>query len=73
MIVDKFRKTGKVATTRYVRKSLLSENVYEWCEVGEDSRYDIAQGTCNGEDLPDHVKDLCDNYSGSFYACEWPL
>jgi hypothetical protein len=74
MIKDKYRTTGKLKNfpvRRYVRKS---KDGYTWCERSEkDKRYDVAQGTCDGEDLPLHIKEVCDAYSGYFYACEWPL
>ena len=72
MIRDKFRRSG-VCSNRYVRKHRIND-YYEWCEQDAVSpQYDIAQGTCEEDDLPDHIKDACDKYKGYFYACEWPF
>lgn len=71
-VIARYRVAGKVKA-RYVAKSALG-NCYRWCEQSaENPRYDIAQGTCDAEDLPDDVKIKCDTYDGSHYACEWPL
>jgi hypothetical protein len=72
VIITKYGIPG-AAKARYVRKA-TSQNFYEWCEQSaEKPRYDIAQGTCEAEDLPEDVRKKCDEYNGSFYACEWPL
>lgn len=69
----KYRVPGKVKA-RYVRKSLVKKDVYEWCEQSlEKPEYDVAQGTCNSSDLPKEIMEECDKYIGSFYACEWPI
>jgi hypothetical protein len=66
----KFRVAGPVRK-RYVRKS---GDAYRWCEQSAvNPAYDVAQGTCDAEDLPDAVRAACDAYTGVFYACEWPL
>ena len=71
MIVDKFRIEGVKSNTRYVRKNHLS-GIYHWCEVDpRNPNYDIAQGTCSSEDLPDGVRHSCDEYSGVHYATQW--
>jgi len=73
MIVDTYRKEGRVYK-RFVRRALLCNDLYQWCEQSEDNTaFDIAQGTCRGEDLPEDIKKTCDEYEGAFYACEWPL
>jgi len=73
MIVTKYRIDGKTYK-RFVRRVILIDNLYQWCEQSaEDHRFDIAQGTCRGEDLPPDIKKQCDEYQGAFYACEWPL
>ena len=70
MIQTSFRKPG-AASARYVRKSI---GCFRWCEQSAiDPRYDIAQGTCDGSDLPEDIRERCDKYNGAFYACEWPL
>lgn len=69
-VFTKFRVAGPVSK-RYVRKS---GDVYRWCEQSvTNPAYDVAQGMCDSEDLPDDVRAACDAYTGSFYACEWPL
>ena len=55
---------------RYVKKSGA---LYRWCLQDQDSKYDIQQGTCDLLDLPEDVRKACDEYNGSFYACEWKL
>lgn len=72
MIRDSYRKEGKVKT-RFVRK-VAGQDFYKWCEQSlENPKYDIAQGTCEEDDLPTDIQKKCDEYTGSFYACEWPL
>lgn len=73
MITEIFRSAGSVKA-RYVRKARGSDNVYQWCEQSAvDTRYDLAQGTCEASDLPDDIRKKCDEYDGCFYACEWPM
>lgn len=72
MIQTKFR-VNKPAMARFVRKGFVPGE-YVWCEQSaEDARYDVAQGTCNAEDLPPTIRKKCNEYYGSFYACEWPM
>lgn len=72
MIITKYRSSGK-PLCRFVRKA-KSQKYYEWCEQSIDNpRFDVAQGTCDAEDLPDDIRIKCDNHNGSFYACEWKL
>lgn len=72
MITELFRSAGS-AKARYVRRSAV-EGVYQWCEQSaDDTRYDVAQGTCEASDLPDDIRKKCDEYDGYFYACEWPM
>lgn len=75
MILTKYRVAGPVKT-RYVRKSAIHD-FYEWCEQSaKDTRYDLAQGTCEAEDLPEAIRQKCDEMHGKTwgtYACEWPL
>lgn len=71
MIIEKFRDCGTTGA-RYVRR--LREDLYAWCESSAaDPRYDVAQGTCEADDLPADIRAVCDAYHGSGYACEWPL
>lgn len=72
MIRTQYRIPG-TAKARYVRKA-IGQDFYEWCEQSaEDLRFDIAQGTCEAEDLPPDIRQKCDEHNGAFYACEWPL
>ena len=72
MILTSYRKEG-LAKARFVKRR-HGQGFYVWCEQSmEDPRYDIAQGTCEAEDLPEDVRFMCDHYFGSFYACEWRL
>lgn len=58
---------------RYIRRHHC-QDWYVWCEQdAENPWFDIAQGTCEAEDIPEDVKELCDNYKGAFYACAWPF
>jgi hypothetical protein len=57
---------------RYVAKG-IGGGPYRWCEVGDDRRFDIRQGVCDADDLPEDIRQQCDNYTGALYACEWPL
>lgn len=73
MIRTQYRKEGRVKA-RYVKKVLGQEGGYKWCEQSVDNPgYDIAQGTCEAEDLPPEICKKCDEYNGAFYACEWPI
>lgn len=59
------------ADKRYVRKSGES---YRWCErSAADPAYDVAQGACDADDLPEDVRAKCDAHTGWGYACEWPF
>jgi hypothetical protein len=58
---------------RYVGKGLGKGSPYRWAEVGADRRYDIRQGTCDAEDLPEDLRRKCDMSGGFLYATEWPL
>lgn len=72
MIRDQYRKEGKTLA-RYVRKA-AGQGFYKWCEQSaENPRYDVAQGTCEPEDLPEDIRKKCDDQHGAFYACEWPI
>jgi hypothetical protein len=72
MIRTQYKVSG-TAKARYVRK-VAGRNLYKWCvQSAEDLRFDIAQGTCEAEDLPPEIRQKCNDYRGRFYACEWPL
>lgn len=64
--------TEESKVRRYVVKAPIVG--YRWCEQSaEDSRFDLRQGTCDREDLPPHIAEICDRHKGAFYASEWPL
>lgn len=46
-------KSDEPVTVRYVRYCGAGE--YRFCEVGQDRRFDQAQGTCSIDDLPADV------------------
>lgn len=75
MIRDTYRRPGK-AVTRYVRKAIGGSH-YQWAEQSPvDPRFDIAQGVCDAEDLPDDIRSKCDELEGQnagLYACWWPF
>lgn len=73
MIHTKYRVAGEV-NKRYVRK-YPGKDLYMWCETSLDNRYDLAQGTCEAEDLPADIIEKCelDGVRSCFYTCEWPL
>lgn len=58
---------------RFVRKSLVATGRYDYCIQSVDKRYDAEQGYCDSEDLTEEVRNSADSYTGSAYACEWPL
>ena len=72
-IREKYRSYGE-AKDRYVRKA-IRRPWFEWCETSlADDRYDVAQGTCDAEDLPAHVLKKCLSCPpNGVYACRWPL
>lgn len=72
MILTTYRSKG-AASNRYVKR-VHGQDFYRWCEQSAaDLRYDVAQGTCTSEDLPDDIRQKCDEYRGSFYPCVWHL
>lgn len=73
MIVTTFKtkNTTLLAGERYVRK-IVGELKYCWCiQCHNDKRYDVEQGVCDAEDLPDDIRKKCDEHTGAFYACIW--
>lgn len=65
-----YRVPGPVSK-RYVRKSGDGCRWYEQSAV--KPTYDVAQGTCDANDLPADVRATCEAHTGASYACEWPL
>lgn len=59
---------------RYVRAAF--DGKYRWCEVGDDRRYDLRQGTVKAEALPADVREAADarRAAGVWpFNVEWPL
>lgn len=58
---------------RYVKKW---GDRYKYCIQSRETAYDVEQGFCDAEDLPDLIREKCDGRvvdTSAFYACEWPL
>jgi hypothetical protein len=53
-------------TSRYVAKDAVGAG-YHWCEQCDKTRFDLAQGTCDADDLPDDVKQAADELKNT-----WP-
>lgn len=54
---------------RYVRRS---GDIYRFCEVGEDRRYDIRQGVVEPHEVPRAVLDEADKRACQYYGyVEW--
>jgi hypothetical protein len=59
-------------TKRYVRRSCAAGG-YDFCEVGQDRRYDIRQGTVDPSELPDEIRIAADeHYKTSSSYIDWP-
>lgn len=60
---------------RYVKRdNFLPEGIYSFCEVGEDRRYDIRQGTVTGDELPAAVREAADKAAKEHcHYVSWPL
>lgn len=57
--------------SRYVRRSA---NGYQFCEVGDNRRYDLRQGRVDASELPASVKAAADAMAGrAFSYVDWPL
>lgn len=70
MITTIYRSEGPEGN-RYVGKS--ARGGYRWCiQHATKKHFDVAQGTCDAEDLPADVLEKCDAYDGVHYACQWP-
>lgn len=47
---------------------------YFWCEVGDDRRYDLRQGSCDAADLTEDILEAVEARRGHAFAfVEWPL
>ena len=57
---------------RYVMHAM--DGSYCFCEVGQDRRFDLRQGTVMAAELPDSVREAADARKGYWPAyVEWPL
>lgn len=60
-------------TKRYVRRSSAAGG-YDWCEVGQDRRYDVRQGTVEPDELADDIRAAADaHYKTSSSYIDWPF
>ena len=66
--------TPEMVKTRYVRMSILCDR-FEFCEVGEDRRYDLRQGVVNDPSIiPVEIRALAEQRrNDAFRYVEWPL
>jgi hypothetical protein len=62
----------KIDGMRFVRA--CHPTGYVWCiQSNSAKRYDLQQGTCDAEDLPDDVRAAADSLLGrAFSYVEWP-
>jgi hypothetical protein len=64
--------TAEAILKRYVRK-INAEGGYDFCEVGEDRRFDLRQGTVDADELPDSIRAAADeHYKTSRSYIDWP-
>jgi len=60
-------------TKRYVRRSSAAGG-YDFCEVGEDRRFDVRQGTVEPDEIPEAVRAAADELRKTSCAyVDWPL
>lgn len=63
----------ELVINRYVRRCPVGE-VYMFCEVGNDSRYDLRQGRVYSIDLPVDVRNAADEKRNqAFGYVHWPI
>jgi len=56
---------------RYVRRGVDGE--YWFCEVGQDRRYDLRQGTVEATEIAEDVRKKADELKGQYFGyVEWP-
>jgi hypothetical protein len=56
---------------RYVKKGI---DGYRFCEVGDDRRFDLRQGTVDQGEIPDGIRELADCRAGHCFSyVEWPM
>ena len=55
---------------RYIRSM---GDKYQWCIQDQDTKWDVAQGYCDADDLPPVIKQLCEFNVTCHYACEWVM
>jgi len=59
-------------TKRYVRRSAAGG--YSFCEVGDDRRFDIRQGTVEPDEIPEAVRAAADDlHKTSSAYVDWPV
>lgn len=62
---DKYR--PELVRKRYVRVDY--QGGYKWCEVGDDRRYDLRQGTAEPHEVPIEIREAAYERRN----VEWPL
>lgn len=66
--------SGHWVCNRYAKYE--TDGTFRWCEVGEDRRFDLRQGTCTVDDLPPDVAAAAiarrNNGVWPFYV-DWPV
>lgn len=56
---------------RYVRRS---SDGYQFCEVGQDRRYDLRQGTVEADEIPEAIRIKADALKGQYFGyVDWPI
>lgn len=62
----------KQVKKRYVRRSV--SGAYEFCEIGQEAKFDVRQGTVEPHEIPDAVRAAADNSSGQYFGyVDWPF
>ena len=72
-MIHKIYEAAGTPGKRYVRAAV--DGVYVWCTQSvEKPQYDVAQGICDAEEMPQDVKEKADGMRGcAFSYVEWPL
>lgn len=59
---------------RYVKPSPFTPGEFIFCEVGDDRRFDLRQGTVDHSELPEDVRSAAEAQRGqAFGYVVWPL
>ena len=77
MIVTTFESKRLLAKNlqwrRYVRKDATGDG-YSWCLTSPRTKFDVAQGRCDADDIPANVRALADARRGlAFSYVDWPM